>query len=228
MIVTFLALIQENKPKIVITGPAAKEGQINRGYGMLEVQNNHSFFDDQLDVISRSSNYSYYTAGDQTPTAEGTCLAARGHIATCKRPITQLQIPDMISQSSTDSIYENATSNHSTRRSSLKSQASMVHNNKMNGSPNISIGNGSVCSKLVQVDRQTKPTYHRSPSSPSAQSMEFYTPCKNPPLLSSSKTRRPKPALKRQDATEDVEMICIDIENQNHISLSPNCPYLQV
>jgi hypothetical protein len=58
-------MMQENRPNIVITGPAAKEGQINRGYGLLELQNSQMPSDDQLDQISRSSQYSFYTACEQ-------------------------------------------------------------------------------------------------------------------------------------------------------------------
>ncbi|XP_076093881.1 receptor-type tyrosine-protein phosphatase epsilon-like [Mytilus galloprovincialis] len=225
LLVSFLAMMQENKPKIVITGPAAKEGQINRGYGLLETQNSHMLLEDQLDEISRSSQLSFYTAGDQTPSMDGICLAARGHIATCKRPVTQLQIPhtDISSNSSSDSNYENAMSNNSSRQNSVRLKDSRKKTNgKMNGSPNISMGNGSVSSKLVQVDRRTKPSVCRSPS---AQSMEYYTPHKVP-SISSSKTRRPKPALKRQDATDELEMISIDIENQNHVCLSSNLSHV--
>lgn len=223
LLVSFLAMMQENRPKIVITGPAAKEGQINRGYGLLELQNSQMPSDDQLDQISRSSQYSFYTAGEPSPSMEGICLAARGHIATCKRPITQLQIPktDISCNSSTESIYETAYSSNSSRHNSMWSQKSREHNNnKINGSPNMSLGNGNVTSKLIQVNKHSVPVTYNKPLG-LTQTVEYYTPHKIP-SINSSKTRRPKPALLRQDATDDIEMISIDIDNQNHVSLSPN------
>jgi hypothetical protein len=115
----------------------------------------------------------------------------------CKRPITQLQIPktDISCNSSTESIYETAYSNNSSRQNSMWSQKSREHNNnKINGSPNMSLGNGNVTSKLLQVNKHSIPVVFNKPSG-LTQTVEYYTPHKIP-SITSSKTRRPKPASK--------------------------------
>ncbi|KAJ8305250.1 hypothetical protein KUTeg_015795, partial [Tegillarca granosa] len=104
-LVAVLSILQEDTPKIVITGPASKDGQVNRGYisgyqvGPLE----------NMSDFSKVSEWSFHTAYDTSPSLSGaTCLATRGHIAKHKSPLHHLKPPhvDNISSSSIESLYD--------------------------------------------------------------------------------------------------------------------------
>lgn len=86
-LVFVIEIMQEDRPKIVITGPATKAGQVNRGYDFT----NHLSPED-TSSLAATSDWSYVTAYDSV-VRDGSNLAARGRVTTSISPISQLQIP---------------------------------------------------------------------------------------------------------------------------------------
>lgn len=86
-LVFVIEIMQEDRPKIVITGPATKAGQVNRGYDFT----NHLSPED-TSSLAATSDWSYVTAYDSV-VRDGSNLAARGRVTTSISPVSQLQIP---------------------------------------------------------------------------------------------------------------------------------------
>ncbi|KAK3090093.1 hypothetical protein FSP39_009137 [Pinctada imbricata] len=220
-IVYVVELMQEDKPKIVITGPASKAGQVNRGYDLLN--NLHS---EEASELSAASDWSYVTTLDLSPSLDSTNLAARGRIATSVSPATQLQIPttsEKMSVSSADSLcvpdrmadfqVDNFRRNAS-NRSSYGSSRSYEENNN--------IFENSRASVTTMFTSSSTMDYHTPANSPirmlNTGSFQGGLSPRGKVDISKSRTRRP--ILKRQDAEEVVEMTKMDVDNQRSHSLS--------
>nr|XP_022317886.1 receptor-type tyrosine-protein phosphatase epsilon-like isoform X2 [Crassostrea virginica] len=217
-LVFVIEIMQEDKPKIVITGPATKAGQVNRGYDFT----NHLSPED-CSSLATTSDWSYVTAYDSA-VRDGSNLAARGRVTTCVSPISQLQIPtvDKTSSSSQPSVSScrsldnpspvspNRTPNYDRRRktsdreqvgrcNSLEQNCSSVRTQHLSDRQPEKNNN-----LLERSNSNGSSVYYSSGSidtSSTNQSEAHNGRSKN---ISNSRTRRP--TLKRQNAEERVEM----------------------
>ncbi|XP_022317888.2 receptor-type tyrosine-protein phosphatase epsilon-like isoform X3 [Crassostrea virginica] len=217
-LVFVIEIMQEDKPKIVITGPATKAGQVNRGYDFT----NHLSPED-CSSLATTSDWSYVTAYDSA-VRDGSNLAARGRVTTCVSPISQLQIPtvDKTSSSSQPSVSScrsldnpspvspNRTPNYDRRRkpsdreqvgrcNSLEQNCASVRTQHLSDRQPEKNNN-----LLERSNSNGSSVYYSSGSidtSSTNQSEAHNGRSKN---IGNSRTRRP--TLKRQNAEERVEM----------------------
>lgn len=217
-LVFVIEIMQEDKPKIVITGPATKAGQVNRGYDFT----NHLSPED-CTSLATTSDWSYVTAYDSA-IKDGSNLAARGRVTTCVSPISQLQIPTVdktpsSSQPSASScrsldnpspVSPNRTPNYDRRRktsdreqvghcNSLEQNCASVRTQHLSDRQPEKNNN-----LLERSNSNGSSVYYSSGSidtSSTNQSEAHNGRSKN---IGNSRTRRP--TLKRQNAEERVEM----------------------
>nr|XP_022332679.1 receptor-type tyrosine-protein phosphatase epsilon-like isoform X2 [Crassostrea virginica] len=217
-LVFVIEIMQEDKPKIVITGPATKAGQVNRGYDFT----NHLSPED-CTSLATTSDWSYVTAYDSA-IKDGSNLAARGRVTTCVSPISQLQIPTVdktpsSSQPSASScrnldnpspVSPNRTPNYDRRRkTSDREQVGRCNSLEQNcasvRTQHLSDRQPEKNNNLLERSNSNgSSVYYSSGSidtSSTNQSEAHNSRSKN---IGNSRTRRP--TLKRQNAEERVEM----------------------
>lgn len=262
-----MELMQEDRPKIVITGPMSRGGQTNRGYLDISHLNSNMVQSGELsDAISRISPVNIYIKDDQLE--EGVYnLAATGQIVSQRPPLSSLQIPsiDDVSMSSSESLQEvhtncsRSSSYHGSRSSSYHGSRSNngnylanSHSNTHAEQNNNQITNDRRNHNTIQIDiehdhlnrsneiihatrsRSRSPSANRQSRSPRnsdsyIESSSGLATMNNYRLdneqqgkqhIKESRSSRPKPALRRQNATDEVEMTAVDRDNNCRVAFS--------
>ena len=226
--------MQEDKPKIVITGPAAKAGQVNRGYDVL----NNYHVEDHMEV-SPTSDWSFISNLDLSPSIDSANLAARGKIAKSISPSSQLQIPSgekmsvaSVNSSSVPDKSPDISGDRLRRNGSAHSYSSAHSFN----SPAHSYSSAHSYNSAYGYEENNN-VFDRSRSSvttmfTSTSSVEYHTPTSSPISVGSSKggasprkidiskSRTRRPFLVRQNAEEVLEMANLEPDNQHSLGLS--------
>lgn len=236
-VVTVLDIMQEDKPRIVITAPASKRGKVNRGYMDLSGLHGNLFNNDEFsNLIAKTSQMSFHPRFDIMPPVDSQNLAAKGHIATQKAALSHLQVPsiDGVSVSSAESIYDSDHGETSmlnkkpVPNSTVANGVRTGNRYEENNNVRVQNGNGSLTNGIHSGNRHLQmaapsafystASSSRSPSSNSDFYGREFVPSQKP--LRNTRTKRPM--LRRQDATDSdtVELKLIETKNQNDESLS--------
>ncbi|XP_033738828.1 receptor-type tyrosine-protein phosphatase mu-like [Pecten maximus] len=231
-VVTVLDIMQEDKPKIVITGPASRGGQVNRGYhvDMSGLHGNLFNNDEFTNLITKSSQLSFHQGF--LPALDNKNLAAKGHITTQRAALAHLQIPsiDSVSVSSADSasdqgetiiMNKNVLPNCTVANGVGTGSRYEENNNVRVQSSNGNLTNGGHAGNCPLQMASPSAFYPSASSSRNSNSEIFrsdFVPTQKP--LRDSRTKRP--TLRRQDATDSdaVELKMLETKNQTDESLS--------
>ncbi|XP_069126271.1 receptor-type tyrosine-protein phosphatase epsilon-like [Argopecten irradians] len=220
-IVTVLDIMQEDKPKIVITGPASKRGQVNRGYhvDMSGLHGNLFNNDEFTNLITKSSHLNFHQGF--LPALDNKNLAAKGHITTQKAALEHLQIPsiDSVSVSSAESMSDQGET--SVRNKNVVPNRTVANGTgsryEENNNVRIHASNGGLTNGGHSSNYSLPSTSAFYPPASSSRHGDF-VPIQKP--LRDSRTKRP--TLRRQDATDTdaVELKMLETKNQTDESLS--------
>ncbi|XP_061181738.1 receptor-type tyrosine-protein phosphatase epsilon-like isoform X1 [Saccostrea echinata] len=197
-IVFVIEIMQEDKPKIVITGPATKAGQVNRGYDFT----NH-ILPEETSSLAATSDWSYVTAFDVSVYRDGSNLAARGRVTTSVSPVSQLQIPAV--DKTPSSSQPNISSHRSLENTPSSSEQTVVSNRTRRMSERQSEENNNL---LERSNSNGSSVYYSSASIESSSTCraEGYTGSKGVQRKDIGNSRTRRPTLKRQNAEDMVEL----------------------
>ncbi|XP_062592748.1 receptor-type tyrosine-protein phosphatase epsilon-like isoform X2 [Saccostrea cucullata] len=193
-----IEIMQEDKPKIVITGPATKAGQVNRGYDFT----NH-ILSEETSSLAATSDWSYVTAYDVSVCRDGSNLAARGRVTTSVSPVSQLQIPvvDKTPSSSQPSI----SSPRSLENTPSSSEQTVVSDRTRRMSERQPEENNNL---LERSNSNSSSVYYSSASieSSGTSRAEGCDGRKGNQRKDIGNSRTRRPTLKRQNAEDSVEL----------------------